>query len=271
MQGYSIREVQQILGLSRAVISGLVQAGFVAPTLGKHREYRFSFPDLVVMRAAQELASAKISPRRISRSLKRLRSQLPDALPLAGLRITAVSDRVVVSQGSCRWQAETGQYLLSLEVSEDSGSIRFITPGESAPIANGGDWFARGCELEEIDPPQALHAYRRAIELDPRHAGAHINLGRLLHQSGRLEEAEAVYRSGVEKCGEEALLFFNFGVLLEDMRRIERAMKTYQAALRIDPGLADCHYNLGLLYERMGRGRDALRHLNAYRKLQNSH
>ena len=32
--------------------------------------------------------------------------------------------------------------------------------------------------------------------------------------------------------------------------------------------LADCHYNIALLYEAAGQARAALRHLNAYRRLQ---
>ena len=35
--------------------------------------------------------------------------------------------------------------------------------------------------------------YRRSVGLRPREAGAHLNLGALLHLRGKLEEAEAEY------------------------------------------------------------------------------
>ena len=48
MTSYTLREVQQIAGLTRSVIAGFIQAGFVEPALGKRREYRFTFQDLIV-------------------------------------------------------------------------------------------------------------------------------------------------------------------------------------------------------------------------------
>jgi len=59
-EGYSLREVGKLLGLPRSVVNGLVEAGFVTPARGRRREYRFSFHDLVLLRAAQGLAEAKI-------------------------------------------------------------------------------------------------------------------------------------------------------------------------------------------------------------------
>jgi hypothetical protein len=106
-EGYSLREVGKLLGLSRSIVCGLIDAGFVSPTRGRRREYRFTFPDLVVLRAAQGLSDAKIPPARILRSLRRLRAQLPQQVPLAGLRIEAVGDAVVVSEGEAQWRRTT--------------------------------------------------------------------------------------------------------------------------------------------------------------------
>ena len=55
MQTYTLRNLQAMLGLSRGVITGLVDAGFVTPTRGKRREYRFSFQDVVLLRTAYGL------------------------------------------------------------------------------------------------------------------------------------------------------------------------------------------------------------------------
>jgi len=266
MEGYSLRDVQQILGLSRAIITAFIDAGFVAPTLGKHRKYQFTFQDLVVLRAAQALGSANVPTRRISRSLKRLREQLPPELPVAGLRIVAVGDRVVVREGAAQWQAESGQYVLDFEVSPAPGGVSFVSRGKSQDDED--DWFTRACALEESDASSAYAAYQRVIELDPRHTGAYTNLGRLLHDSGRLAEAEAVYRKALHNCREDALLWFNLGVLLDDVMKHAEALGAYQKALQIEPQLADCHYNIALLYERLGRPRDALRHFSAFRKLE---
>ena len=48
---------------------------------------------------------------------------------------------------------------------------------------------------------------------------------------------------------------------------VTQRVDTYRAALARAPDMADAHYNLALLCEAQGRRQEALRHLNAYRKL----
>src|SRR5919204_18175 len=63
----------------------------------------------------QQITMAEVPARRIARSMRELRRQLPASMPLSGLSIAAEADRVVVRQGSRRWQADSGQYLLAFE------------------------------------------------------------------------------------------------------------------------------------------------------------
>ena len=107
-----MRDVERVLRLSRGTIRGLVIGGFVKPARGARREYRFSFQDLIVLRAASALIQAKVSRRRIRRSLEDLRKHLPEEAPLSGLSICAVGDRVVVREGKNHFQVDDGQYVL---------------------------------------------------------------------------------------------------------------------------------------------------------------
>jgi tetratricopeptide (TPR) repeat protein len=235
------------------------------PARGPRNAYLFSFQDLIVLRTAQALASAKVPQRRITRSLRQLRRLLPEAMPLSGLSIEALGDRVVVKDGARRWRADSGQYVLDFEGDPSSGSLAVIERGETASSAE--EWFERGCDLERGNTDAAREAYERALETEAAHLGAHLNLGRLLHESGRLAEAERVYRQALRVCGDDPLLFYNLGVLLEDMGRKSAAMDAYEKALRADPRLADCHYNLALLCKSLGRPKQALKHMAQYRRL----
>jgi tetratricopeptide (TPR) repeat protein len=267
MHHYGVREVEKLLRLPRSTIRALIEAGFVSPARGPRNAWLFSFQDLVVLRTAQALAAAAVPRKRITRSLKELRRHLPDSMPLSGLSICAVADRVVVKQGGTRWQAESGQYLLAFEGNPADGSLSVIEHREVKPAVSAEDWFERGVALERHDRDAALQAYERAVAADPLLIDAHINLGSLLHEAGRFVTAECVYRGAIRANGNDPVLLYNLGVLLEDMDRKDDAMTAYEAALRGDPGLADCHYNLALLCEVLQKPQDAIRHMAQYRRL----
>src|SRR5260370_19406885 len=74
--------------------------------------------------------------------------------------------------------------------------------------------YTRAFALEDTDPDGARAAYEACLEADPQHLEARINLARLLHIAGRLEEPEQVYRSADQS---EPLLVFNLAVLLEEL------------------------------------------------------
>jgi len=257
---YGVREVEKLLRLPRSTIRALIEAGFVCPARGPRNAWLFSFQDLIVLRTAQALAAAKVAPKRITRSMKELRRQLPESMPLSGLSIGAEGERVVVREGARRWQAESGQYLLAFEGDPARGALSVMERKKE-------DWFERALELEEKDPQGAIDAYQRAIAADPKLLDAHVNRGWLLHEAGRVEEAERAYRDGIQACGEDATLLYNLGVLLVDTGRKDEAAQAYEGALRARPAFADCHYNLALLCEELGRPREAIRHMARYRRL----
>ena len=199
-------------------------------------------------------------------------------MPLSGLSICAVGDRVVVRDGNSQFQVDSGQYVLGLDVTVEDGVLRVVekefgTRDEDGPEPprNAEDWFDDGLDFEENgDIDQAIEAYKQTVALDGQNVAAWINWGRLLHDRGNQREAEAVYRRAIELCGPDAVLMFNLGVLLEDLGRTLAALEAYQSAVGEDPALADGHYNLARLYEALGQPQHAIRHLGQYRRLLNS-
>jgi tetratricopeptide (TPR) repeat protein len=275
MELYSVRDVERVLQLPRSTLHGLVRLGFVRPARGPRGKYLFSFQDLIVLRAARALIQANIPRQRIRRSLTQLRRHLPVTMPLSGLAICAVGDRVVVREGVNHWQADDGQYLLGLDVSVQNGILQ-MTEHRQARAAEAAradrtrsaeELFAEGLRLEDTDPAAAARAYARCAEADPDNAAAWINWGRLTHEGGDARAAEKVYRRALEHCRTDALLLFNLGVALEDLGKKDAALDAYHAAISEDPDLADCHYNLARMYESAGKFQHAIRHLGQYRRL----
>jgi tetratricopeptide (TPR) repeat protein len=265
---YGVRDVERLLRLPRSTIRSLIAAGFVAPAKGPRGAWQFSFQDLILLRTAQALADAQVPKRRITRSLRELRRHLPDAMPLSGLAIGAVADRVVVREGGSRWQAESGQYLLAFDGDPAEGAMSVIERAKAVDESSDAQaWFERGVALEREDVDGAIQAYERAIGADAAFIDAHINLGRLLHEAKHVAKALRVYRDAIGACGHDPILLYNLGVLFEDIDRAPDAVVAYEAALRSDPDFADCHYNLALLYEKLAKPKDAIRHMARYRVL----
>src|SRR5436309_13480151 len=124
MHRYPARDVERLVHLPRSRIRSLVEAGFVSPERGPRNAWLFSFQDLIVLRTAQALAAAKVPRQRITRSVQELRRHLPQSMPLSGLSICAVADRVVVREGGSRRLSEPGHYLLACEGDPGEGSLR---------------------------------------------------------------------------------------------------------------------------------------------------
>jgi tetratricopeptide (TPR) repeat protein len=268
---YTLRSIREMLGLSRAVLAGFIDAGFVQPSRGARNEYRFTFQDVVLLRTAQGLQAAQIPPRKILRSLKRLRSALPGELPLSGLRITAVGNDIAVRKGGTQWEAESGQLLMDFEVAPVRGAVAFLqhAPSSTASPRDADEWFARAEELEEGHVhAEAEAAYRRALELAPEHADAWLNLGAMLCEAHRCEEAVEIFDQAILHCRDEPLLHFNRAIALEDQGRIQEAIASYEACLRLAPDLADAHFNAARLHDQAGNAQKAVRHFSAYRRLQ---
>lgn len=268
MWGYRTGEVARMLGIPVSRVRSFARAGFVRSRRGRRGELRFSFEDLVLLRAASGLIRARVPPRRVRAALAGLRRQLPEGRGLAGVSIAADGDRVVVRERGSLWRPESGQTLFDFEVRDLAEKVAPLLRRPAGTRALGAaDWYEWGCDLDDGAPEQAGDAYRRALALDPAHPGANLNLGRLLHQAGHAQAAEAHYRRALEARPGDAVALFDLGVALEDRGRLAEALASYRQALEAEPGLADAHHNAARLCERLGFRAEALRHLAALRRL----
>jgi hypothetical protein len=261
-----------MLELPVAEVRRLARAGLVGARRGARNAIRFTFQDLVLLRAAAGLVHARVPPARVRRALRTLRAQLPEGRPLTGVRVAADGEHVVVQEGGARWRPETGQVLLDFEVGELARGVAPIVRAAArargpAPL-DAEAWYRWGRDLDDGAPAEAKDAYRRAIALDGGHAAAHLDLGRLLHEEGDPRAAEVHYRLALADPAHRALASYNLGVSLEDQGLDDEALLAYARAIAADRTLADAHFNAARILERLGRGADALRHLAEYRRLE---
>jgi len=270
-------QAARIVGITATRLRQCVRAGLLAPERDERGQLRFSFVDLVLLRTMRGLLERRVPLSQIARVLASLRRQIGDR-PLSGLHVFADGKRVVVWDGASRWQPESGQFLFDFEAGQvvrRASTLGRLPRKDVVPAAlpklTADQWCDLAIELEQHSPLESRAAYHHALDLDPRHVTAHINLGRMLHAEKNLTGAEAHYREAIRHDPGCGLAWYNLGVLYEDSERPHHALVCYERAVRVEPDLADAHYNLALLYERAGRERDALRHLAIYRKLAPRH
>ena len=146
--------------------------------------------------------------------------------------------------------------------------------------------------VEMGDNAMALLAYRRALELNPRHAGTLYNLGNLYKDQGRFKDAlgfyqkaiavdprisdawlnmgiiygkqkeagqeKAYYRKAIEVDPRNGRAYFNLGFLGEAAGDMEGALSLYQKSVEFDPANAEGYYNLGNIYAKLKKAPEAI-------------
>lgn len=275
---HTLGRVRASLGLSRHAVARLIDLGFVQPARNASGAYAFSFQDLVLLRSAHELRLAGLPTRRLLKALSGLHASLPREAPREGFRIVAVGDRLAVRMGKHQWEPTSGQLVMDFGVSDAvQGEVAYLP--QQSPCRAEADFdkadveslFAEAEAWEELDQHGAERLYRRVLERDPAHVHAYLNLGYMLCEQARREEAVALYERAFKACGnDDPLIFYNHAVALDGLGRAEAALKSYEMALELKPDLLEAHQNAALLYAELGDKKKAIRHFNALRHLERS-
>jgi len=125
-------------------------------------------------------------------------------------------------------------------------------------------WYNMGIVFEEQGKlDEALDAYRKALEIDPKLANAWIGMGNTLNNQGKLDEALDAYRKALKFDPKNALAWNNMGAVLNSQGKLDKALDACRKALEIDPKYADAWYNMGIVLRKQGKLDEAL---DAYRK-----
>src|SRR5256714_5741257 len=157
MTGYTTEEVARLLGLSAEQIRSYTRAGFLSPARGAG-DLRFTFQDLVLLKAAKGLLAARIPAAKIRGSLRRLKQQLPLGRALSELRITAEGHRVVARDEAIAWNPESGQLVLDFAVATLAQRAAPLARRRAAAARRAEEelgaahWFAVGPELQGSYP-----------------------------------------------------------------------------------------------------------------------
>ena len=105
---------------------------------------------------------------------------------------------------------------------------------------------------------EAIDCYRQALEQDPQNPDLHYNLGNVLQKEalqcqGDLTPAIAAYRQCLEYAPQFGEAWNNLGNTLKHQGDFSGAIDAYKTAVALSPDQADAWNNLGNVYHRQGQ------------------
>jgi tetratricopeptide (TPR) repeat protein len=226
---------------------------------------------MVKLRKLRDLSATRISVKSIQRSVDAMQKVSGMANPLLESAAVRQGSRVAFRQFGALVDPMTRQMAFDFELKPCAGMVVVRRHGQE-PIhaaAEMQEMFLRAVRLEEIPDrlEEAKGVYETILELHAGHAAAAINLGTIHYNEKDFAGAERLYRLATEADPEYALAFFDLGNVLDEQQRLDEAIVAYERALTLVPQYADAHYNLALAYERLKEPRKALRHWTSYTRL----
>jgi len=120
---------------------------------------------------------------------------------------------------------------------------------------------SRYAEFSALQEP-AAQAARRALDLDPDNASAHVALGSVLRNRNVWERSEAEYLRALELDPENAEAYLQYTQLLMDVGRLSEATRLGERAIELDPGVAVSRRVLAAAWLMGGQYEEALAELD---------
>ena len=110
---------------------------------------------------------------------------------------------------------------------------------------------------------EAMEHYHKAIQINPNYFEALNNLGVALAAKGRFDEAIENYRKAIQINPNYSEALNNLGVALAAKGRFDEAIENYHKAIQINPNFSEALNNLGIALAAKGRFDEAIEN---YRK-----
>jgi tetratricopeptide (TPR) repeat protein len=230
----------------------LVKCGILRPVLRTNADTFFAFPDLGVIKQANEGLSQGAAFRGIVRALISARQGQLEF----DFRLDAAPAKIIALRRSENARPMRPQKVDGADAVRDS--------------ALAEEYFHAASALDEVDEStqeEAAAAYRKALELDPYLVAALINLANIHYSRDELAEAQALYERAIGLESDFFEAHFNLGNIYHDLGRFPEAQACYREALRLNPFYADAHFYLAVTFEKVGLSQEARPHWRAYQQL----
>jgi tetratricopeptide (TPR) repeat protein len=263
--------VLRIMQISCHQLQGWERAGLIP------QQQTYTFQDLGQLRILRALRQEDVPAASIRLSIVAMRSVAGMANPLREASLVRTGTRLAFRHCGSIVDPIRRQFLFDFDRLNRLGRIASLdhpTAGfEPSPLRRSNARGVQGRFLAAVQAEEsgeklhAIHLYEEILDIDPEYAAAYINLGTINFHLRYYGRAEELYRRATEVDPGYVLAFFDLGNVLDELQRPVESIAAYSRAVALSPQYADAHYNLALAYERQGESRRALRHWQAYVRL----
>ena len=235
----------------------------------------YSFSDLLEIKKVRDLCAMSVRPAVIRQSLDAMRKQasgVENPLLEAGAWSTA-KHRVAFRHEGKLLEPIAGQFLMDFSERE---KVLTSTPVPQVRAQSARERSASGLRAASrwkkipTRRPRRLPPTTRCSKSN-RRTPPRTSIWARSTTTGRISRSRrSITARRIEADPRYALAYFDLGNVLDETGRVQEAIQTYKTALQLAPTYADAHYNLALAYEKIREPRKALKHWQAYVKLDTS-
>ena len=133
---------------------------------------------------------------------------------------------------------------------------------------SASDWFDKGLAFQRSNNLQdAIDAYNKVIELNPKYAAAYYNEGIANSDLGNYQQAINNYNSAIKLHPKLAVAYNSRGVAYTKTGNKQLAMNDFNSAIKFNQKYAAAYHNRGMLYNGLGNFKQAMNDFNNAIKL----
>jgi len=112
--------------------------------------------------------------------------------------------------------------------------------------------------LAEGREPEAVDAYRRAVEADPSFAEAHRRLALALYKQGDLQHARQAAQKAVDLSPDSVEPWFTLALILRDLRDVPASLEAFDHVLAIQPDHLEALHRRGRVLYNSHRAEESI-------------
>ena len=224
----------------------------------------FSFFDLIQLKKVRDLRAKRVRPAVIRESLTAMQKQVAGMEnPLLEASAFSVGNRVAFRHEGRAVEPIAGQFVMEFEPmgAVVSAKVARLRPSTRWLTCLRAGWRSRNTPAPTMRPSRSICGWWNSNRTMRRRTSIWVRC----ITTGRISlSAETHYRVAVKADPRYALAYFDLGNVLDETGRLEEAIAAYRTAIQLAPTYADAHYNLALAYERLQQPRRALPHWKTY-------